>query len=69
MEKDIAGVLHIMLARMRNRNRIHSWEKLCRCRPGCNRASFDHDSVMDEYASETLFRMQNAATKNSAREK
>lgn len=35
----------------------------------CNRVSFDRDSVMDEYENETLFRMQNATTKNSAREK
>lgn len=30
---------------------------------------FDRDPVMDEYESETLFRMQNAVTKNSTREK
>jgi len=35
----------------------------------CNRVSFDRDSVMDEYENETLFCMQNATTKNSAREK
>jgi len=34
-----------------------------------NRVSFDHDSVIDEYENETLFRMQNVTTKNSAREK
>lgn len=35
----------------------------------CNRVPFDRDPVMEEYESETLFRMQNAATKNSTREK
>lgn len=70
MKKDITNVLYIMLdshavivtAFARGKNCAGAGNR-------CNRAPFDHDSVMDEYASETLFHMQNAATKNSAREK
>lgn len=70
MKKYIANVLHIMLELARVIVTAFARGKNCAGAGNrCNRAPFDHDSVMDEYASETLFRMQNAATKNSAREK